>query len=46
MKRLRKTRKAAAAYIASLLSPSGLKIFRLRNGLFWVGNEFEWLNRY
>lgn len=46
IKRIHKTKKEALEYIQ--MAGLDIKFYsprKLRNGKFWVGTEFEWLNR-
>lgn len=49
VKRYHPTLREARKYIASLpANMCGLKIWRIKNktgARFWVGSEFEWLNK-
>lgn len=46
IKRFHRTRKEALAYIQQL-GPgyNNLKAYKTPSGKFWVGSEFEWLNK-
>lgn len=46
IKRFHRTRKEALAYIRQL-GPgyNNLKAYKTPSGKFWVGSEFEWLNK-
>jgi hypothetical protein len=47
IKRFFKTRCAAEQYIATLDTDARFyKAYKCASGKYWVGTEFEWLNRY
>lgn len=46
MKRFHSSKNAALDYIAGLgLRGHGLRAYKCKGGRYWVGSEFEWLNR-
>lgn len=50
IKRYHKTLREAKSYLASLTFSYGLRIWPLKNkkakNKYWLGTEFEWLNKY